>query len=66
MAAKKQAVKKLKVTQIKSGIGYARRTKDTLRALGIHRMHQSVVKVDNPAIRGMLVRVRHLVKVEEL
>jgi len=55
----------LKITQIKSGIGYARRTKDTLRALGIRRMHQTVVKPDNPAVRGMIVRVRHLVKVEE-
>ncbi len=57
--------KQLKITQIKSGIGYARRTKDTLRALGIRRMHQTVVKPDNPAVRGMIVRVRHLVKVEE-
>lgn len=57
--------KKLKITQIKSGIGYARRTKDTLRALGIRRLHQTVVKPDNPAVRGMIVRVRHLVKVEE-
>lgn len=58
-------VKNLKITQIKSGIGYARRTKDTLRALGIRRMHQTVVKPDNPAIRGMIMRVRHLVEVEE-
>jgi len=57
--------KNLKITQIRSGIGYARRTKETLRALGIHRMHQTVVKTDNPAIRGMITRVRHLVKVEE-
>ncbi|MFB0516787.1 MAG: 50S ribosomal protein L30 [Candidatus Neomarinimicrobiota bacterium] len=58
--------KKLKITQIKSGIGYARRTKDNLRALGIHRMHQTVMKPDNPAIRGMIARVRHLVEVEEV
>ncbi len=58
-------VKNLKITQIKSGIGYTRRTKDTLRALGIRRMHQTVVKPDNPAIRGMIMRVRHLVEVEE-
>ncbi len=55
--------KKLTITQIKSGIGYAQRTKDTLRALGIRRMQQTVVQPDNPAIRGMLVKVRHLVKV---
>ena len=57
--------KQLKITQIKSGIGYAQRTKDTLRALGIRRMHQTVEKPDNQAIRGMIARVRHLVKVDE-
>lgn len=60
-----RTAKNLKITQIKSGIGYARRTKETLKALGIRRMHQTVVKADNPAIRGMITRVRHLVKVEE-
>ncbi|MCK4578584.1 MAG: 50S ribosomal protein L30 [Candidatus Marinimicrobia bacterium] len=63
MAAK---AKTIKITQTKSGIGYAQRTKDTLRALGIRRMHQTVEKQDNPAIRGMINRVRHLVQVEEL
>lgn len=57
---------RVRITQIKSGIGYAQRTKDTLRALGIRRMHQTVEKPDNPAIRGMIARLRHLVKVEEL
>lgn len=57
--------KKLKITQIKSGIGYPRRTKDTLKALGITRMHQTVEKPDNPAVRGMIRRVRHLVEVEQ-
>ncbi|UCD37772.1 MAG: 50S ribosomal protein L30 [Fidelibacterota bacterium] len=57
-------MKRLKITQVKSGIGYAQRTKDTLRALGIHRMHQTVLKPDNSAIRGMITRVRHLVVVE--
>ena len=59
------AKKTLTLTQIKSGIGYAQRTKDTLRALGIRRMQQTVVQPDNPAIRGMIARVRHLVKVVE-
>ena len=62
MAAK---TKSLKVTQIKSSIGHTRRAKDTLKALGIHRMHQTVVKPDNPAMRGMIARIRHLVEVEE-
>ena len=57
--------KSLKITQIKSGIGYRQRTKDTLRALGFRKMHQTVVQPDNPAIRGMIKAVRHLVKVDE-
>ncbi len=56
--------KQLKITQIKSGIGYRQRTKDTLRALGFRRMHQTVEQPDNPAIRGMIKAVRHLVKVD--
>lgn len=54
----------LKITQIKSGIGYRQRTKDTLRALGFRKMHQTVEQPDNPAIRGMIDKVSHLVKVE--
>ncbi|UCH64033.1 MAG: 50S ribosomal protein L30 [Fidelibacterota bacterium] len=57
--------KKIKITQVKSGIGYPQRTKDTLKALGIRRMNQTVEKSDHPSIRGMITRVRHLVKVEE-
>ncbi len=59
------AGKTIKITQIKSGIGYRQRTKDTLRALGFRRMQQTVEKPDNPAIRGMIHHVRHLVKVDE-
>lgn len=57
--------KMLKITQIKSGIGYRVRTKRTLEALGIKRMHQTVVQPDNPAIRGMIDSIIHLLKVEE-
>ena len=53
------------ITQIKSGIGYADDQKRTLKALGLKRMNQSVVQDDLPSIRGMIVKVRHLVKVEE-
>jgi len=56
---------KLKITQIKSGIGYDKSQKRTLRALGFHRLNQSVVHEDCGAIRGMILKVRHLVKVEE-
>ena len=57
---------KIKVTQVKSGIGFARNQKDTLKSLGFHRLNQSVIHEDNKAIRGMINTVRHLVKVEEV
>ncbi len=60
------AEKKLKITQIKSSIGYRRNASTTLEALGIKKIHHSVTKVDNPAIRGMIKTVFHLVKVEEI
>lgn len=65
MSAKKKE-KLLKITQVKSAIGYRKRAKLTLEALGLRRMHQTVIKPDNPAIRGMIRAVSHLVKVEEV
>ena len=56
---------KLRVTWIKSGIGYEKSQKATLKALGFHRLNQSVVHEDINSIRGMINKVRHLVKVEE-
>ncbi len=56
---------KLQVTWVKSGIGYARDQRRTLKALGFRRMNQSVVHEDCSSIRGMIIKVRHLVKVEE-
>ncbi len=56
---------KIRVTWIKSGIGYEIDQKRTLKALGFRRMNQSVVHDDSRAIRGMINKVRHLVKVEE-
>ncbi len=57
---------KLRVKWTKSGIGYKRDQRDTLRSLGLRRLQQSVDKDDSPVIRGMLVKVRHLVQVEEI
>ncbi len=56
----------LKVTQIKSGIGGKQNQRDTLRSLGLKRMHDVVVKEDRPEIRGMVRTVTHLVTVEEV
>jgi large subunit ribosomal protein L30 len=58
-------VSKLRVTWVKSGIGYEGSQKRTLQALGFHRLNQSVVHEDSNSIRGMINKVRHLVKVEE-
>ncbi len=55
---------KLCVTWIKSGIGYADDQKRTIKALGLHRLNQSVTHNDSASIRGMINKVRHLVKVE--
>jgi len=60
------AEKKVKITQIKSAIGYRRQAKDTLKALGIKKMNGSVVKVVSPAVQGMITSINHLLKVEDL
>lgn len=56
---------KIVVTWIKSGIGYKEDQKKTLKALGFKRLNASVVHDDSSAVRGMINKVRHLVKVEE-
>lgn len=63
--AKKQASKTLKVTWIKSAIGYSERQKKTVRALGLRRLGQTIEHTDTPVIRGMIDKVSHLVKVED-
>ena len=56
---------KLRITWVKSGIGYTEDQKRTLKALGFRRLNQSVTHDDSASIRGMINKVRHLVKVEE-
>ena len=56
---------KLQVTLIKSGIGYSQDQKRTLKSLGFRRLNQSVVHEDSSSVRGMITKIRHLVKVEE-
>lgn len=56
---------KLCITWVKSSIGYAEDQKRTVKALGFHRLNQSIIHEDSPAIRGMINKVKHLVKVEE-
>ena len=61
----KPASKSLKVTLLRSAIGFPEPQKGTIRALGLHRLNQTVVHADTPALRGMLAKVSHLIKVEE-
>ncbi|MBN1161804.1 MAG: 50S ribosomal protein L30 [Dehalococcoidales bacterium] len=56
---------KIRVTWIKSAIGYEESQLKTLRSLGFHRLNQSVIHNDSNSVRGMINKVRHLVKVEE-
>ena len=63
MSKKKEKI--LRITLLKSPIGYNQRQKDTVRALGLRRMNQTVEQVDSPVIRGMIAKVTHLVQVEE-
>ena len=57
---------RLKVTQIKSGIGGKQHQRDTLRSLGLKRISDTVIQEDRPEIRGMVQTVTHLVTVEEV
>jgi large subunit ribosomal protein L30 len=57
---------RLKITQTKSGIGNKKNQRETLRTLGLKRVHDVVVKEDRPEIRGMVQTVTHLVTVEEV
>jgi len=57
---------KLRITYVKSTIGYSRDQKDTIRTLGLRKLNHSVVKPDNQVVRGMIFKVQHLVKVEEV
>ena len=55
----------LRITLVKSGIGYAADQKRTIKALGLKRLNQSVVHRDSSSLRGMVNKIRHLLKVEE-
>ena len=56
----------LKITQIKSAIGYKPKAKSTLIALGLRKLNQTVKKNDTPQIRGMLKKIEYLLKVEKV
>ncbi len=57
---------KLRITWEKSAIGYNKRQRMTLKALGFRSLHQTINHNDSLVVRGMIVKVRHLLKVEEI
>lgn len=65
MPNKETTGKTLRVTLVKSPIGYTKDQKKTARALGLRRMNQTVEHKDSPALRGMLFKIIHLLRVEE-
>jgi large subunit ribosomal protein L30 len=65
MPKKEAAGKTIRVTLVRSPIGYTKDQKATVRALGLRRMHQTVVQRDNPAVRGMIQKIIHLLQIEE-
>lgn len=58
--------KKLKITQVKSEIGFSRKQRIILRGLGLTKRGKTVIRKDTPEIRGMLQKVIHLINIEEI
>ncbi len=58
--------KQLKITWTKSFIGYPETQRKTVKSLGLHKLHQSVIKEDSEQLRGQINKVNHLVTVEEI
>ena len=56
----------LRITLVHSPIGYTVRQRETARVLGLRKLHQVVERPDNPAVRGMISKISHLLRVEEL
>ena len=65
MPKKETTGKTLRVTWVRSSIGYTKDQKATVKALGLRRLHQTIEHKDTPALRGMLNKVIHMLKIEE-
>ena len=65
MPKKENSEKTIRVTLVRSPIGYTKDQKATAMALGLRRLHQTIEHRDNPALRGMIQKIIHLVQVEE-
>jgi len=62
---KSEQGKSLRIRQIRSGIGCPVEMRETLRALGLRRMHQTVERIDTREVRGMIAKIPHLVQIEK-
>ena len=65
MPKKETSPKTLRITWVKSDIGFPKDQKATVKALGLRRLHQTVEHKDTPALRGMVNKIIHLLKIEE-
>ena len=65
MVKKAQPEKKLRITLVRSVIGYSKTHKATAQALGLRRLNQTIEQLDTPSIRGMLAKINHLIRIEE-
>jgi len=65
MPKKGTSGKTLRITLVRSSIGYKKDQKATVKALGFHRLNQTIEHKDTPALRGMLNKIIHLLKIEE-
>ena len=65
MPKKENTERTIRVTLVRSPIGYTKDQKETVLALGLRRLHQTIEHKDTPALRGMLNKVIHLLKIEE-
>ncbi|OGO48721.1 MAG: 50S ribosomal protein L30 [Chloroflexi bacterium RBG_16_63_12] len=66
MAKENTNAKTVRITLVRSPLGFSQKHKATVAALGLRRLHQTVEQADTPQLRGMLAKVGHLVKVEEV
>lgn len=62
----KKAAKKLKITQVRSGVGRPEKQRLVLKGLGLGKMNRTVLRQDTPETRGMIAKIPHLLKVEEV
>jgi large subunit ribosomal protein L30 len=65
VAAAKTETKNVRITWVKSGIGFPQDQRDTLRSMGLTRLNQTVERPDSPQLRGQIYKVKHLLRVEE-